>query len=205
MLLCGTAGTVVWKRLPAALHFLVVLFFIAFATNIIALWLHPNTWLFNLYIPVDFGCVLLAATAFLPSRARRYLPICGGLYLASWLLCICTSGIHAFANWAFLTGCLLLTLIYLIVLFQSSLSDAIPGRRNIYLLCFGILLYYAGSIPLFGMLNYLIRVYPKTAKLLYGNINWGLSLARYLLILLYFLSHARKQPATDAGKTGAIL
>jgi len=205
MLLSGAAGIYAWNGLPKATRSLVFQCFAGILITITARYWRPNGWLHNLYMLLDFGLVLWAATAFLPHRISRwYIPAAYILYLAAWFASLLNSGatsfeMQPFAIWAFLTGCILITILYLVVLFHVTLSGIIVRQKSTFFLCFAILLYYACSTPLYGMLNYLIQYYPHTAQLLHQNINWGLSNTRYLFIGIYFLSfawkHSNRPPA----------
>lgn len=193
MILAGIAGLWVRNRLQPAIRPIIALCFLAACITVASRHWQPNGWLHNIYIPFDFGIVMYAATSFLTGRIRSlYMPLMALAYAAVWIILILVNGIQPFCNWAYLTGCIFITITYLYASFQIAMSDNMPDRKSAFFFCFAILLYYAPAVPLFAMLNYLIGHDPALATTLYGNINWTLSNARYLLIAIYFLTYMGK-------------
>ncbi len=194
MLLSGLAGIAVWTRIPPQVRALVILLFITFIITYSAGHFSNNGWLFNFYIPVEFCMISWGATAYLSSFfTKRILPLFAILYFCIWIGSLIFFGIKQFSYPAYLSGCIMLSVTYLSVLFQITLSGTIKYRKEIFLLCFAILLYYACIVPLFGMLNYLNRRNSEVALGLYSTINWGLGITSNVLIGIYFLSHFRKE------------
>jgi hypothetical protein len=192
MLISGSAGLLVWSRLPKVTRLLILQSFFAFIITIAARQWSPNTWLYNLYMPLDFALVICSSTAFLSrSFVKRYLPLSIGLYTIIWICSWVTSGLEKYLfNWSFLIGCVLISAFYMAVLFQATLKCSSYKLKSIYCLCLANLFYYAGAVPLFGLLNYLNIHYPATAKVLFLS-NLVLSDLRYLLVGLFFISYAR--------------
>ena len=145
-----------------------------------------NQWLMNIHMLIETGLLLIAAWFVLPKVLRTGL-IFGAfsLFLGVFVLQGYNQGFGSYLNYADVTACIGITLVFSIVLYHfgqrtnSTFWNA-PGKW----VGLGILIYFACSVPYVSMMNYLEHKNPEVNTFLYYLISGVLANARYLLLAL---------------------
>ncbi len=155
-----------------------------------------NAVVYNVFILVNTAIIFFAGTFFLSKKNVSNLFIALLLiWELFWVYRLIYSPLGHFSNNSFISASVMLVLLYIVVLLDLIQSNK-PISENLqpYLLCIAILIYYAGTIPTFGLLDYLMQHYPKIAKNLY-YINNSLSIAYYTtLSYAFYLYIPKKSP-----------
>ena len=165
----------------------------------IAVHMHQhNSWMFNFYLIIDFtlnGIIAIAVTK--GSTARRFFPVLMATYYIGWVAEIAINSLYVLANYTIVFGAVLLTVMYVFVLFNNSIFSGknILGQP-IFWLAMATILYCAPGIPYWGLHNYLINNAPKLSHQL-NIINTVLDILRYPLAAISFILLGRQ-------KTGAL-
>ena len=148
-----------------------------------------NQWFLNVHLFLETGLLLAAAWFVVPTLFGRPL-IVGAFMLFSvvFVLQAWTESIRIYLNYADVTACLVLTIVYSMVLYTFSQRSKQPlWRSPEKWACLGILLYFACSVPYVSIMNYLQEHHPTVNTFLYYLISGVLANLRYLLLALAFL------------------
>ncbi len=183
-------GLLAYRKLPA---FYRVLFFQALAYLIIdsyAVTYPNNGQAYNIEMIFEFSLLFLASALYFKTKNSRIL--ISGLFLIFLLLFVFDvySSPKQFANRAYIAGGVLITGIYLAILFFHFL-----GKKDNYhtsalvLTCLGIVIYFACAAPYLSMISYFQKQSPQSNKELFNLIVVTLGRVRYLLIALAFLMY----------------
>jgi len=183
-------GLLAYQKLPA---FYRILFFQALAYLIIDSYAStfPNNGIaYNLEMLFEFSLVFLASAIYFKARNGRILiPGLFSIFLLLFVFDIYSSP-KEFAYHAYVTGGIMSTGIYLIILFFHFL-----GKKDNYhtssliLTCLGIAIYFACMVPYLSMMTNLQQQNAESNKELFKLIIVTLSLLRYFLLALAFLMH----------------
>jgi len=162
---------------------------------------HNNTFLFNIYLPIELWFIGVAGILLTKNKIHRRLILIFLLVsTAVSLSCIIINGINILANWGFLIECVLLTIVYLNILINLLLSN--KGKitqEPLFWFCISVIIYFGCNVPLFGLVNYLIKHYFTLADYVF-RIDHLLSLLRYSFVAIAFLlcrkQYFKTKPAT---------
>ncbi len=146
---------------------------------------HHNVWLLNIFILMDM--VLLGISGILLLGKGNIQRLMAYSLAAVFILCLASwaaIGIRTEINTvAFLTSGIYLCLLYMILLFRSSISEH-PFRQPALWLCLALIIYFGCNIPFFSLFHFLSTNSERWKKIgfyLYF-INTALSLIRYSLV-----------------------
>ncbi|MGQ3012081.1 MAG: hypothetical protein ACT6QS_00090 [Flavobacteriales bacterium] len=154
-----------------------------------------NQWLLNIHILLECSLLMLASLSRLEALWQKILaPALFLIFLCIYLLQGITGGFSSYLNYADVSACIALTLLYSMVLYtllhrrRQHPGETLPGL----LLCSGILLYFAGSVPYIALLHYMEKYSPGYNALLFDVISNGLAFIRYMLCALAFWQLCRR-------------
>ncbi len=154
-----------------------------------------NIWLYNFYTPIEITLLLLLAYDGLKIRWERASILC-------WLAvvwCIFFMRIaerlraEEFVSATFMAGAFGITVAFVYLLFQlAQNSDEALVHQPRFWLYLGVVLYFGGLIPLYGLLNKMISINIPDTDRLY-DINDVLCLTRYGMVIGACVLAMRKQ------------
>lgn len=157
-----------------------------------------NQWILNIHILLECSLLMWASLGRLKVLWQRSVVLALFLvFLCCYLLQGITGGFNSYLNYADVSACIALTLIYSMVLYtllhrrRQHPGETLPGL----LLCSGLLLYFAGSVPYIALLHYMEKYSPGYNALLFDAISNGLAFIRYMLCALAF-RQLRRRPLT---------
>lgn len=197
-LLAILSGAYNWKKLSLPYRLTVLLVAFAVITEltgrIISHYFHQNNvWLYNLYNPVEMWVLGFICILFVNTKVGKK-TIQASLFMLSlfWCITVGYNGIFAFNNWFVVLKSLFHIVCFIVILFDNSVFN----KKKIYtqplfLLSTGMILYYATTIPLFGLMNYLVKNDSKMALKLF-HINHAATAIRYALVAVAFYLYARQ-------------
>ena len=100
---------------------------------------------------------------------------------------IFTKGLNIYFSYADVTECILVTLLYITLLYKFSREWNAPWwQSHEILLCIGLLMYFSCSVPYITMMYYLQEKNPALNHLLFDLISNVLACARYALVAIAF-------------------
>lgn len=199
-------GILVYKRLPVfyRILFFQVLSFIAidiYATTI----KNNNAWLYNIEMIIEISLIFLAAYSYFNKvLSKRILIILFSLFLCILFINFYFYPSNMLSNYAYITGGILITGIYLTILFSHFYI-----RKDDYLTAplvisgLGIVLYFAGTIPYLSMMYSLQKKDAHFNQSLFQTIVVALAFIRYLFLAIAFFLlgkfqfNAFNKPAND--------
>lgn len=188
-------GVYFWKKLDLGYKVLLAQVLFAFiaeaAGKILSVKYYPNAWVFNIYMLIEFLLLSIAASLFI-TRFKKIVIVIISCFVIAWVLQAYNSGLTKLFNWLFVLSSLGITVMYAAILFMHGMFT----KRHFYsdplfLVCVSIVVFFACIIPLFGLLNYLIKDDIIIAKKLY-LINVGASIFRYSLVAIAFYLYGRQ-------------
>ncbi len=111
-----------------------------------------------------------------------------------WIINIKLATLYLFASSAMIFGCIILSFMYIVILFREELFFSINiFSQPIFWLSISTILYFAGVIPIMGLHNFLTEKMPNVgANLEY--INLVLDIIRYPLVGISFVLLGRNKP-----------
>jgi hypothetical protein len=147
-----------------------------------------NQWLMNIHLILETGILLTAAWFVLPEMLRTVLSIGAFfLFLIVFGVQAGNQGFGTYLNYADVTACIGITLVFSVVLYTFGQRTGIPFWVSPEKwACLGILLYFACSVPYVSMMHYLEIKNPAVNTFLYYLISGVLANTRYLLLALAF-------------------
>lgn len=160
----------------------------------------PNSWLFNLYMLIDSWFMGVAAIYLVAERKIKnlFFALLAG-YSIMWIVDIWVNSLYKFANMTMVCGLIMMTIIYLIVLFSNSIfTNKRVLKQPVFWVSISTILYCACDIPYMGLHNYLLTHAPSLSSKLF-TINFVLDVLRYPLAAISFILLGRqKQVVLDA-------
>ncbi len=196
---CGV-GMYHWRKLPVFLRliFVEVTFSILFDTTG---WLlhyfdiENNAGLYNIYWFFNLWFTGMAAWQVLNMPGFKkmalvmlYITTIAGFYFV-W-----AKQFTGLASYFFLSACVVLTFLYLLVLVQFlSVNTQKLFREPVFLLSVTLIIYYACNIPFWAYLNYLNQHQDSLARKLFGIITHPLNVLLYSSIAICFALAGRRQ------------
>lgn len=162
----------------------VIAFFIEAEAQFLRLHHLPNQWLYNWFIPIDCLLLLLASYYLNNKMNKQYLALGFLLFILVWLTNLLLR--QPFAVSALIVDGMLLTIVYMLVLYQNTMSHKGPlvFMPSLWL-CIGIIIFYGCSIPFFTAFS-LLKLQPGNLIL---NVFMLLIAIRYLLTALSLLMY----------------
>jgi hypothetical protein len=147
-----------------------------------------NQWIMNMHILLESGLLIMAARVAFPWNTLKKLALGAyGLFLVVFIYLWSRRGISVYLHYADVTACILITLFYLGLLFRFNRYRPLTGNYfSEKLVCTGILLYFACSVPYVVCMDYLRRHDPGLNKVLYHVINDLLANMRYVTLAVAF-------------------
>jgi len=148
-----------------------------------------NQWFMNIHLILETGLLLTAAWFVLPTLIGKPL-IVGSCILFSVVFVVqgWKQGWGTYLNYADVTACLVLTIVFSMVLYTfAQRTNQRLWRSPEKWACLGILLYFACSVPYVSMMHYLEEHNPPVNTFLYYLISGVLANLRYLLLAVAFL------------------
>ncbi len=190
-------GLVNWRLLTKPYKLIAVQVCLILLTESLGLYLNHvrqcnNVFLFNIYNILEVWLLAYIGKQFITTKfARLILPILIFLTVY-WFYCVLLRGIDEFFNWFFVVYCFFLVIIFTVILFTNALFNRkkVLGEP-LFLICISIILYYGCTVPLFGVMNYLIKNDINTAARLF-YISHTVEVLRYLLIAIAFYLYGRQ-------------
>ncbi|WP_343747211.1 hypothetical protein [Fluviicola sp.] len=153
-----------------------------------------NRWLMNIHLIIETGLLFTAAWFVLPKPLRTFVSAGAfSLFLLVLGIQIGKQGFEVYLNYADVTACMLITLVFSLVLYTFGQQTSVRlWRSPEKWACLGILMYFACSVPYVSMMNYLQTENPEANTFLYYLISGVLANLRYLLLALAFWLIYRK-------------
>jgi hypothetical protein len=196
-LLAFTASVFYWKKIRNTRYkwFTIYLGYIILADltgNYITSRGLPNSPFFNYcVIPVEFLFFYwLLYKAAPPRGALKLHGVAAGVYLLSFIVdaCYFSRRIYPFYSLSYSVGNLLLLILILSFFYQLINSDAVLTYRSnmMFWICAGLLVFYLGSCPYYGLRNTFAYTYISI-NILYSKIVLILDCFMYLLFTFSFI------------------
>lgn len=160
-----------------------------------------NQWLLNIHMVIETGLLLTAAWFVLPEMLRKGLTFGAFLiFLIVFVMQAGNQGFGSYLNYADVTACIGITLVFSVVLYTFDHRTASFWRSPEKWACLGILLYFACSVPYVSMMRYLESTNPEVNTFLYYLISGVLANVRYFLLALacwMIYRNAKKQTSNS--------
>ena len=169
-------------------------FFESYGAYIISHLHHANVWLFNCYMLIDSWFMGSAAIYLVTERKiKKVFIVLLAVYSVVWFVDIGVNSLYKYANMTMVFGLIILTVIYLIVLFSNSVfTSKSMLKQPVFWVSVSTILYCACDIPYMGLYNYLLLHSPSLSlKLFY--INLVLDVIRYPLAAVSFILLGRQK------------
>lgn len=197
-LLAIIAGLACWKVLSVPYRFVLAQVVLALVVEItgwgINKYLHVNNlWLFNIYIVIEVWLLGLACSMLIPVRKiKNLIKVLLPLITVGWIAGIIIRGFFEFNNWIVVAIAVFYVFFYLIALFSSSIFGSKRVLvQPLFLMAIAIVIYYATIIPLFGLMNHLVKDNLYTAGKLF-KINAFAAILRYALVAAAFYLYGKQ-------------
>lgn len=113
----------------------------------------------------------------------------------AWYLSVVNGRFDEFANYAFAVGSLLVTILFLLVLYTSETMTSNKLKLPIRLVCLGLILYHTGTFVFVLGVHYLMNDNMPEAIV---DINTTLDSLKYLLIAIAFYLFKKKSVSRAA-------
>ncbi len=153
-----------WKLFPFYLLFIVFSELLGYYTKVHQLLTINNYYFRFLEIPAEFLFFFYIFYQAFKDKKYRWLPLaCSGLYILCWLIDMFGMGKHRFwfSSFSSTIGNLLLLILILGYFIQLVTSNAILDfkRDMLFWVSTGLLLFYLGTFPFYGLENMLYHYY----------------------------------------------
>jgi hypothetical protein len=187
------AGFINWQYLPGNLQLFAIRFIMVATTEVLANKLNLyNTYIFNLFMVVDFFLLITVAYNLFPGKIRNYyFFVCTFLFLSAWVSSIIITSFANFLVYAYIVFCLIMTLTYFIELLYLFLKGNYNENKIMVFICAITMIYYCSVIPLFSFLPYILKNLIGLKSSSIYNINYYLTDTWYLLITIGFLCYRK--------------
>ena len=188
-------GILHWRFLLKPYRYAVLQVFLILLVELIGYYLDHvkhlnNIFLFNFYNLIEAWLLAFIGMKFLSVKFRNAILYALVLLTLYWIYCLNSYGIDVFFNWFFVIYCFFIVVLFISVLFTNALfTKKKVIHEPLTLFCIAIVLYYGSTIPLFGIMNYLIKSDVNSAARLF-YISHTIEIIRYLLIAFAFHLHA---------------
>ena len=147
-----------------------------------------NQWVYNLSMPIETFFLTWAASAHFTEHRQKILIWIGFiLFFSIYIVQIIIKGINVFSTQGYIAESILMLIIYLFILYSCFIEEYSNWKYSPGVwICFGIILYFGGSIPYLSLLSYLENNASKTGSFLYHFIVEGLANLRYIMLAIGF-------------------
>ena len=157
-----------------------------------------NAWIFNIYMISEFGLYCAAVWYFFPANIRKLVPVIFIADFSVWVYQIARHSVFEFSIISLITGALLISVLYFVVLVLNILhSDQALSKNPLFWLSVSILLYYVCGIPAMSTITEQIDAYVhKRVNIPMININNLLNATSNLLTgyCFYLLGKQKQLP-----------
>jgi hypothetical protein len=181
-------GLIMYNRIYTYMKIIVLNILITCAVYVYGYFVLNNTWIVNVYMLLNFLCWV--TVYFTVTKKRRQILLASVISnIILWLVCIVKDGINSFANWPMVYGSIITLILYFSMLL-SIFREYNGNVRTFPLLwiCVATLLYYGCTVPLFILINYLIRQRPELSVQMF-QINQVLSILHsFMLVYSFYLA-----------------
>lgn len=153
-------------------------------------WQYSNLWIYNAFLPVRHMFFLLFFYKILTNPALKKIILLSAIptFIFSIINYFFIQGPHIPSTYTIITENII-TILLTLAFFNQLLKDKnlipLTSVAEVWI-CLGTLIFYAGSLPLFMLFNYLITEQPAVASS-YFHIVDVLNIAMYLSYLIAFL------------------
>lgn len=156
-----------------------------------------NLWLFNIYMLVEVFMYCYAAKYFLPRSVSKVLPWLVAGDVAVWIYQIVKYSIFQFALVTLITGALIISVIYIIILTLNTMHSSKGLVKNpLFWLCISIVLYYVCDIPYMTIFAEKLNNYMhKNVSMPMVDVNNILNTVSNLIVAFCFLLIGRQKGA----------
>jgi hypothetical protein len=153
-----------------------------------------NTICHNFYTIAEFYLMYAAGVIILNKYKRIFWGI-SVLPLVVWIVHVCRLGIDNFSNYSFILGGLLLVILFVLLLYQTTKSVPILKYSPDFWICIGIIVYFGCNVPFFSLFAYFTSHGKEKMGAKLFILNDFLALTRYLCFgIAFLLLNSKKRP-----------
>jgi hypothetical protein len=179
------------------LLFLAVTFAIESTMWVIAVYLHNRTtWLANIGLIIEFSFYGLffyqvLRGVFIKNLIRVFLVT---FPLFSIYNITLGQGLHVFNHHTFIFGGVMVVMLCVMYFYELMRSPSYVDiiREPVFWIATGVIFFYIGTLPYFGLINYLFKHFPEIAKS-YFVIVKVLNILLYILFTIAYLCRRGRQ------------
>lgn len=150
----------------------------------------PTQWLFNCFMLAEFWFLITIARGYL-EKLNTVFSFLGIAVTFVWLFLIWLNGISALFYYLFAVLSVLYIAMYAAVLYKNSKQDVPFLQIPETWMCFSVILFFAGSLPVMTMMRISLAKNQIVSKNIYVVISF-LNIARYILASFTFLKSEKK-------------
>jgi hypothetical protein len=163
-----------------------------FIGSFISLLGYNNVIVFQLFMLVEFMLLLRLVVLWPQGRAARSPWLIGG-FTVFWAVEVWhISERPQLPVFSFLLFTLVHVTFYLLLLWAVVNEHRGPLSRHApFWLCLSVVLFYGGAAPIFGSVNYFLRVDPPLA----GQLYWGVRILAFIKFVLMGITCLQARPA----------
>lgn len=179
------------RYFPFYLAFIVLSEIIGWCLKLLDMKIMNKAFYNYLVIPAEFLFFFWIFSRSLNSKGRGGLPLaCAAIYLLIWLTDILYFGNRQFWFYSFsytIGNLLMLVLIFRFFIQLVTGNQILHFKSNMmFWICSGLLLFYLGTFPYFGLLNTLAANYPELHNS-YRSLVLALNILMYLMFTFSFI------------------
>lgn len=147
----------------------------------------PNQWIYTWFvIPLEYLFLFWIFFMYFKDSAYQYWPLYSGvLYTIAYIIDMAYLRFQefAFSSFSYMLGCVLLLLLIIFYFVRLFKSDSILQFKEdmMFWVCTGLLVFFLGSFPFYGLWNTLVNDHPKVF-----NIYWMVQIAFDCVMYLFF-------------------
>lgn len=182
-------GGISYRRMSKFNRILLLQAFIYVVVDTIGFMINVNLWLYNIYVPVEIALVFLALSAELKMESNnRLLKGFFGVFLLIFVIEMYVIKMQKdFIYVSALTGYLFATVSYTYALYHKFNSATnLKHELPFIFTAFGLVIYFAGSIPCLAAMSSLMSVDMGLSQSLFQHIVLLLGILRYLFLAASF-------------------
>ncbi len=163
-LIAIVVGLYHWRKIDFFFRLIVLHVVVAFIAELVGMCMSMmhftnNTIVFNLFMPVEFTVLCASSLYFYTSRSARSIVIgliSGGIIY--WLYHAFVYNLNDLFNWYRLVISIIIVSIFTIIMLSKTVfTDRKIFTQPVFLVSSAKVLYYAVTIPLFGLYTYMIE------------------------------------------------
>ncbi|MCW3103305.1 MAG: hypothetical protein JWO09_1745 [Bacteroidetes bacterium] len=167
--------------------------------------IEPNDhWLLNIHLLLEALWLTVAAYNYSNAKTRKSLAlILYGVFLIVFTIQVSVSGFSCFANLGMAAAGLMITILYLFILYDAFRSKAGLWYTSPEIwACIGLVIYFACNVPYFSLFTYLNDHYPILSGRLFSVITDVLANIRYFFLAIAFFIAARTKAVSTVNPHG---